>query len=73
MEMVKKIRGFKVLSGARGTTPVDLQSLSKVIAQLSNYAYAHRDVIQTIEINPLRVLKRGLLALDAVIINRHAN
>ena len=73
MEMVKKIKGFKVLSGARGTTPVDLQSLSKVIAQLSNYAYAHRDVLQTIEINPLRVLKRGLLALDAVIINRHAN
>ena len=73
MEMVKKIRGFQVLSGARGTAPVDLQSLAKVIAQLSNYAYAHRDILQTIEINPLRVLKKGLLALDAVVITRHAN
>jgi len=73
MEMVKKIRGFQVLSGARGTTPVDLQALAKAIAKLSNYAYAHKDVLQTIEINPLRVLKKGLLALDAVIISRHAN
>ena len=73
MEMVKKIRGFQVLSGARGTAPVDLQSLAKVITQLSNYAYAHRDILETIEINPLRVLKKGLLALDAVIITRHAN
>ena len=73
MEMVIKIRGFQVLSGARGTAPVDLQSLAKVIAQLSNYAYAHRDILQTIEINPLRVLKKGLLALDAVIVTRYAN
>lgn len=67
--MIREIRGFGVLAGARGAPPADVERLADILARLSAFAHANRDLIAEIDINPLRVMPRGegAVALDALI------
>ena len=65
LEMIGEIKGAALLRGARGVTPSDVESLSKVIANVSRLLVEHPE-IQNIDINPLRVFEHGAgcVALD---------
>ncbi len=69
--MVRQLKGFALLDGARGKLPCDLPGLCDSLAALSRLAAENADEIATIEINPLRVYPagEGVLALDALIVN----
>lgn len=68
-EMIAETRTARLLAGYRGAPPADVQALAAAIVSVSEFAAANADTLQTLEINPLRVLEvgSGVLALDAVI------
>ena len=72
LSMLSEIRGAALLEGARGQPPADVRALAGVLAKVSRFAYANRDAIAEIDINPLVVMPegKGALALDGLIVPR---
>lgn len=66
-EMVAEVRGSRLLRGVRGQAPADVGALVEALLALSQLMMAHPE-IQEIDINPLVVLEKGALALDARIV-----
>jgi len=61
--MLCKTWAGKKLKGFRNIPPVDRESVIGVLIKLSLLAHEHPE-IEEIEINPLRVLKKGAVAVD---------
>jgi len=59
MRMIREIRGFAMLEGVRGAPPSDIAALARFLSDLSRFAAAHADRIESIDLNPVRVLPRG--------------
>ena len=68
--MLDGLKGAALLKGARGQPAADLDSLAQAISRLSLFAAAHGDAIESVEMNPVRALPEGCLALDALIVRR---
>jgi acyl-CoA synthetase (NDP forming) len=66
LAMIRKTRGSQLLSGFRGRPAVDINELARTLARLSQFAYAHRDEIESIDINPVLALADGVIGVDAV-------
>lgn len=64
--MLSRLKGYPLLTGARGNRPADLDALIESIGRLAQFALDFPEVNE-VEINPLLVLPEGegLLALDA--------
>ncbi len=67
LAMVKEIRTAGLLRGARGERPADIDAIAGNIVNLSCLV-ADFPEIQELDINPLLVLEKGAVALDARII-----
>lgn len=67
--MIETLKTAPLLTGWRGSPRHDIDALAKAISGLSVLAVQHRDVLDTIEVNPLvaRPGTGGVVALDAVI------
>lgn len=73
LEMIQSIKGFGLLSGARGRAPVDIEFLASNLAALSRLAVAAGDSLDSIDINPFIALPKSLgggCAADAVVVGR---
>jgi len=70
MDMVESLKGKKLLYGARGAEPADVDALCDTIVKFSQLAYDHRDRIAEMDINPIIVLGKGkgVKAVDALIV-----
>ena len=70
LAMIREIKGYALLQGARGAPPCDIDALADALAALSRFAHARRADVNAVEINPLLALPdgQGALALDAVVI-----
>lgn len=66
-ELLLSLRGSALLTGARGRTPVDLDTAADVVARLSAVAAAHPEIAE-IECNPVAAGPRAALALDARVV-----
>jgi acyl-CoA synthetase (NDP forming) len=68
-EMVQEIAGYKVLAGARGKPPADVDALVDVIVRLSALAVDLKDHVAELDINPLFVFAKGkgVKSADALI------
>ena len=68
-EMVEEIAGYKVLTGARGKPPADVDALVDAIVRLSALAVDLKDHVAELDINPLFVFAKGkgVKAADALI------
>jgi acetate---CoA ligase (ADP-forming) len=62
-KMISKTWAGRKLKGFRNIPPADEESVVDVLLKLSRLAIEHEN-IEEIEINPLRVLNKGTLALD---------
>ena len=73
-EMIREIRAFPVLDGARGKPKADVDALVDTIVRLSALAIDLKDAVAEIDINPLFVLPagEGVVAGDALIKPRTA-
>jgi len=66
LEMIRTIKGFPLLAGARGKPPADLVALADAIVALSRFGAAH--AVASAEINPFIALPEGGFAVDALIL-----
>ncbi len=62
-EMMRKTWAGRKLKGFRNIPPVDEESVIDVLVKLSQLAVEHEE-IEEMEINPLRVLGKGAVAVD---------
>jgi acyl-CoA synthetase (NDP forming) len=70
-ELLDKLRGRALLSGARGAAPADLVQLSAVIARIGDLALALGEDLESLEVNPLLVDGARIEALDVVVTWRY--
>jgi acetate---CoA ligase (ADP-forming) len=67
LDMLAATRARDLLVGFRGKGPYDIAAAAAAIAALSRIGVATRDVIESVEINPLIVLERGALGVDLLV------
>jgi len=67
--MLESLRLWKQLNGYRGRPPLDVDALIEVLIRLSRLVARHPE-IREFDINPLLVLPKGVLALDARVVVR---
>jgi succinyl-CoA synthetase beta subunit len=65
--MLNELQGAKLLQGARGSKPADMDTLVEVIYRVAKLAQSLKADLESLEINPLRVDGSQIEALDAVI------
>ena len=66
--LMRTLRAFPLLDGARGQDPVDCLKVAKIAVRLGDLLLAHPEIGE-VEINPLRATSGGATALDARIVN----
>lgn len=75
LAMVRELRAFAVLDGARGRPRVDLDSIADTLCALAGFAQRAGATLESAEINPLIARPRedgGCVAVDALVIGREA-
>jgi acyl-CoA synthetase (NDP forming) len=72
-EMIAEIKGYPLLTGARGRAHADVDALADAIVKLSALAVDLKDHVAELDINPLFVMERGkgVKAADALIRPKH--
>ena len=73
--MIAETRCRRLLGGVRGQAPRDVQAVRECLTALGEFAWAERDSIAEIDLNPVMSLPRGqgCLVVDALIIPREKN
>jgi acyl-CoA synthetase (NDP forming) len=69
-DALRSLRAAPLLEGARGTKPVDLDTLVDVICRIGALALALGEELAALELNPLRVDGAAVTALDAAVVWR---
>lgn len=69
-EMLDELRCRPILDGVRGAPPLDVDAVARALAALSRFAWAQRERVQEVDLNPLFVLPSGVAAADALIVLR---
>lgn len=64
LEQIQEIKGLPLLTGARGSEPVNVEALADVIVSLSKLSLEN-DHIKEIDFNPVFVNKSGAYIVDA--------
>jgi acetyltransferase len=71
-QMLKELRGVKILEGVRGQGPRDVDALVKAMVGLSDIFAAHRNHLSDMEINPIMVRAKGggVAAVDVRLVHK---
>ena len=67
LDMIRSLRGFSLLDGARGQPKADLASLSSTLSKLSAFAVAAGPRLRGVDLNPVFAMPDGSFAADAVL------
>ncbi|RIX84166.1 acetate--CoA ligase family protein [Acidovorax cavernicola] len=73
LAMVRELRAFAILNGARGRPPVDLGAIADALCALADFAQRAGDSLDSAEINPLIARPQaegGCVAVDALVVGR---
>ncbi|MCO6188490.1 acetate--CoA ligase family protein [Rhizobium sp. L1K21] len=70
LRMIGEIRALRLLTEPRGAQPADLPALARLIAQVSRFAAANADGIETLDLNPVIVGAQGegAIIVDALLV-----
>jgi acetate---CoA ligase (ADP-forming) subunit beta len=66
-EMIRAIKGFPLLQGYRGSEPVDVANLEKMLLAVSAFVES-TPAIKELDLNPIFACKDGAIAVDARVI-----
>ena len=69
-KMIASLKGRDLFYGTRGQLSVDIKSLVKLIVSMSNFIAANSDKVDQVEVNPVLVSEKQIIALDALIITK---
>ena len=65
--LIRGLKGFPLLDGARGRPKADVKALAAALARLSVFAANAGPRLQSVDVNPIIVTQSGAYAADAVI------
>jgi len=65
--MIREIKSFPLLAGARGRAPCDLDALAEVLVRFSQLPFRYPEIVE-IDLNPVFVLAEGLVVGDVRVI-----
>jgi acyl-CoA synthetase (NDP forming) len=68
-EMVGEIKGYPLLTGARGQRSCDVSAIVDLLLSISRLLVDHQEIGE-LDLNPVRVYEEGLLVLDVRILER---
>ncbi|MGI6029818.1 MAG: acetate--CoA ligase family protein [Candidatus Heteroscillospira sp.] len=60
LEMIKALKGYKMLCGYRGSAKCDVEALAELLVQISDFAAANKDSLLELDINPVFVHQEGM-------------
>jgi acetate---CoA ligase (ADP-forming) len=63
-EMVREIRGYRLLEGMRGEAPADVAAIEETVQRVSQLVGDHPSILE-MDINPFVVLEQGGVVVDA--------
>ena len=68
--MVRELKAFPLLTGARGRPPADVAALAHALMAMGVFAHQYGQQFDSFEINPLIVLPKGqgVIAVDALLL-----
>ena len=66
-QLMREIKGFPLLEGARGTPPADLDALGALILKVSEVVEASPEIAE-LDLNPIFAYPDGAIAVDAHIV-----
>ena len=69
---MEQLKMRKVLDGARGKTAMDVDAYCQAAAGLSRLAVNFADQLAELDINPVKVMSKGCVGLDAMLILKHS-
>ncbi|MCD6522328.1 MAG: acetate--CoA ligase family protein [Candidatus Diapherotrites archaeon] len=62
-EMIKEIRGYPLLAGARGRKPVDMDAIADIIIRIAKLHTKRKDIVE-LDLNPVFVDEHGAKVVD---------
>ena len=68
LNMVRSLKGAKLLAGYRGKPSVDIDAIADVIHRVSMFADKYRNIVVSLEINPLIARAKDVVAVDALLV-----
>ncbi len=72
-EMLRDLQGARLLDAYRGRPAADVASFIRCIEALADFAWANRDRIDEVDLNPIKVRPSGSVIVDALIVTRKEN
>jgi acyl-CoA synthetase (NDP forming) len=66
-EMIREIKGYKLLTGHRGQTPVNIPALEEMLLAVSDFVEKN-PVVKEIDLNPVIAGQGGAVAVDATVV-----
>ena len=66
-EMIREIKGYKLLEGYRGQEPADIKALEGLILKVSSFVEKNPQV-KELDLNPVLAYKDGVIAVDARVV-----
>ena len=67
-EMVRSLRGYPLLAGARGRAKADVKALVDVVLAVARLAAACGERLAELDLNPVVVAEHGALAVDSLVV-----
>ena len=65
--LLEGLKGYRLLQGFRGSAPVDVDQLARIVSLVSEFAFDFRDQISELDINPLICTGDRIIGVDALI------
>ena len=69
MEMIHQIKAIKLLTGARGAPPCDLETLAQTLSNFSRLPFLYPEIGE-VDLNPVFLLPKGLVVGDVRVIKK---
>ena len=69
-EMIREIKGYRVLEGMRGQPAADTGAIADAILRVSQLVTDYAEEIEELDVNPLVVFPEGAKAVDALVTRR---
>jgi acetyl-CoA synthetase (ADP-forming) len=69
LNLIQELKGFRILEGARGKSPANIDSIVNVLLNVSNLMMEHESISQ-LDLNPVITYAEGVCAVDCRIILR---
>ncbi|MBN2284598.1 MAG: acetate--CoA ligase family protein [Deltaproteobacteria bacterium] len=66
-EMIKEIKGYRILTGVRGEKPKDIEAIKEVLSKLSGIVIDNPEISE-VDLNPVIVHEKGLSIVDSRIL-----